>query len=436
MIFSIPQEFLKALATERGVSEAELEALFPALEGQSTTEIAQNLGITPIAVRKRLGEVYRKFDITGSGPGKLGELERILTSEYQASLKIAERRQDWGEAPDISVFYGRTEELATLEQWTVKERCRLVGILGMGGIGKTTLCAKLVKQIQDKFEYIIWRSLHNAPPLWEVLADLLKFLSSSQSTELPENVDERISQLISYLREHRCLLVLDDVETILRIGERVGRYSKGYEDYGVFFRRMGEEQHQSCLVLNSLEKPREIALLESPTRSVRSLQLAGLKPEEARKILQEKGLTGEQKWSDLIQDYRGSPLALKIVATTIQDLFGRNVAEFIKHRTIVIGDMFREILDQQFNRLSELEKKIMQCLASESKPVSLVKLRELLSTTLTTSELIEALESLGWRSLIEKTQREDKDTSEPLFALQPIVKKYVNKYHGASNSGT
>jgi len=34
----------------------------------------------------------------------------------------------------------------------VQERCRLVAVLGMGGIGKTALCVKLAKQIKDKFE--------------------------------------------------------------------------------------------------------------------------------------------------------------------------------------------------------------------------------------------------------------------------------------------
>ncbi|MFB2771933.1 hypothetical protein ACE1AT_21990 [Pelatocladus sp. BLCC-F211] len=70
-------------------------------------------------------------------------------------------RLDWGKAIDLSVFYGRSEELAILERWIVQEQCRLVALLGIGGIGKTALSVKLTEQLQGQFEYVIWRSLHS-----------------------------------------------------------------------------------------------------------------------------------------------------------------------------------------------------------------------------------------------------------------------------------
>ncbi|MEW5857138.1 MAG: NB-ARC domain-containing protein [Cyanobacteriota bacterium] len=334
---------------------------------------------------------------------------------------------DWGEAPDVSVFYGRHEELTTLEQWIVSDRCRLIALLGMPGIGKTALCVKLVEQIQDDFEYVIWRSLRHAPFLNDLLSNLIQFLSPVPKTDLPEDTDGRISRLLENLRSHRCLLILDNVKAILRSGELAGHYREGYEGYGELLKRLGEERHQSCLVLIGREKPREIALLEGNDSPVRALQLIGLKNFEAREILISKGLSGEDKWETLIQLYRGNPLALKLISTTIQELFNGSVSQFIQYPTLVIGGL-SNILEQHFERLSNSEKEVTYCLAIKREPISILKLQDNISSPLSQSELMEVLESLLRRSLIEKTRNEDEDESEVLFTLQPVVMKYITKY--------
>ena len=82
MTTPIPQNFVQTIAKQRGVTDAELETVFMALDGQSTASIATKLGISDIAVRKRLGEVYKKFQIGGNGPGKLSELRHQLLFSY------------------------------------------------------------------------------------------------------------------------------------------------------------------------------------------------------------------------------------------------------------------------------------------------------------------------------------------------------------------
>jgi hypothetical protein len=339
--------------------------------------------------------------------------------------EIANTRQDWGEAIDISIFYGRTTELAQLEQGIVKDRCRLVALLGMGGIGKTVLAVKLAEQIQPSFEYLIWRSLRNAPPVQEILADLIEFLSDGQETDLQGTLDSQVSRLLEYLRAKRCLLLLDDVETVMRGGELAGQYREGYQGYGQLIRRLAEERHQSCLVIISREKPIEIASLAGATLPVRDLRLRGLPKEDAKKILEAKGFsTFKGGWEELIELYRGNPLALKIIATTIQEIFNGDISQFLDQSTLVLGDILPNLLYQQFERLSNLEKGIIYCVAIENQPISIPELKsDLRFSGASISELVSALESLKRRSLLEEELAPA--GSAAFLTLQPVIRKYV-----------
>lgn len=329
--------------------------------------------------------------------------------------------------PDVSTFYGRAEELATLKQWVIQQRCRLVSVSGMAGIGKTALVATLAHRLQSQFEYVIWRSLHDQPTLAGLLIDVIQsvadqpFAAAANMADVP--ISRHISTLMAYLQHHRCLLILDGVQTILSNGNLAGQYSSEYEDYGTFFRRMGEESQQSCLILTTSETPKEITRLESPFHPVRSLSLKGLGP-AAKSILAEKKLLDQDAWEELIYLYRGNPLALKIVASTIQDLFGSRVNEFLQQDTLLLGD-FNYFLHKQFKRLSELEKNVMHELATVGATlgasVSLLQLRQKRQPHESWSEWLEALESLGRRSLIEI----NKTGHQTMFTLQPVILKYV-----------
>ncbi|MBW4521192.1 MAG: NACHT domain-containing protein [Scytolyngbya sp. HA4215-MV1] len=332
-------------------------------------------------------------------------------------IKAPEPMMDWGEAVDISTFHGRTEDLTTLETWILAEQCRLVGVLGTGGIGKTFLAVKLAYQIKNQFEYFIWRSLRHQPTVQSILTDLIQFLAGQNSPDIPTDTNAAITLLLSYFRQHRCLVVLDGAEMLLKPAIRGGRYLDGYEEYGELFDRIGLEVHKSCLVVTSREKPKEFTAQEGESLPVRSLELAGMDQAAAQAILKDKGLSAsEQECAELNRRYSGSPVALKIAATAIQNLFDGNIAKFLAEATIVF-DAIGRLLEKQFIRLSGSEKKVLYWLAIHQTWVSISELRQEIVSPLLQAKLLDALYALGRRSLIEK--------SSAGFTLQPALREYV-----------
>ena len=172
------------------------------------------------------------------------------------------RRVDWSEALAVPSFYGRAREVATLSQWVVQERCRVVSVLGMGGIGKSALAVSLMHQLAPHFEVVLWRSLRDAPACEVLLEDCFQALAPQPLREVPTSLERRLGLLLEYLREERVLLLLGNLEVLLEEGDGMGRMRAGYEDYARLLRQVAQTEHQSCLLLTSREKPRDLVALE------------------------------------------------------------------------------------------------------------------------------------------------------------------------------
>jgi hypothetical protein len=332
---------------------------------------------------------------------------------------------DWGEAPNVSVFYGRSTELVQLREWVLEEQCRLVALLGIGGIGKSSLAVKLGLQIQTEFEVVVWRSLQNAPPVEEILTSIQQFLlwALRKEVTLPESFDGKVLKLMECLMNHRCLLILDNVETILCSNGKVGQCCPGYEGYDRLLKCLGEAPHKSCVLVTSREKPRAIAPLVGEQTGVKCLRLGGLTPTEGQQLFQQKGqFTGtEQQWQVLVKHYGGNPLALKIVAAGTQELFNGKIASVLEYveQGISIFEDISDLLECQFKRLSVVEEEVMYWLAIHQEPVSLVELTEDTVTSAFKRLLPSAIKSLLQRSLVEK--------SGEYFFLQPVVMEHITQ---------
>jgi transcriptional regulator with XRE-family HTH domain len=177
----------------------------------------------------------------------------------------ASPRVDWVGALDVSHFAGREVEVTELSQWIVQERCRLIALLGMGGIGKSMLASLLGSRLTPHFEAVLWRSVRDAPPCEELVADCLTFFSETPPVAFPASLEQRINQLVARLQASRCLLVLDNLETLLASGDREGNYLPGYEGYGRLGLAAGEPQYDEL----------EQRLAQAPNITVPTITLEG-----------------------------------------------------------------------------------------------------------------------------------------------------------------
>ncbi|MBW4566429.1 MAG: NACHT domain-containing protein [Mojavia pulchra JT2-VF2] len=333
--------------------------------------------------------------------------------------------------PDFSSFYGRTKELASLKEIVFKQRCVL--LLGVAGIGKSTLAAKLLAEFslesEPQFDCLIWKSVSHAPLFQDFVLDLLEILQPSKlsDSDLPKYTQAMITMLIKQLQSRRCLLVLDEYDSLFKA---IGLEQR--LEYSLFFRRFIEELDQGCLLLTSRFLTGDIENMLITEKPIDCLKLEGLDTDAAINFLNTQGLHDKEKISDLVETYRANPGEMKAVINRINHFFGGDSETFFEHKTTLISSRFEAMLNEMFGQLlSDLQRQILIYLAERIALTSQsVQFTQLLSdpkfknnVSGSTLEVIRALEQLESMSLIESNK--NADTKAITFTLQPVIKKYI-----------
>ena len=171
----------------------------------------------------------------------------------------------------------------------------------------------------------------------------------------------------------------------------------------------------------SREKPGELTELEARGLPAATLTLRGLSEAACRRLLAGRQIRGtDAEWAALAHQYGGNPLALKLVAEPIVERFGGDIGAFLASNVALL-ERVRTLIEQHVTRLSPLELDLLRWLAVAHEPIAAADLVAMSMAPVARSYLLEALEGLRRRNLVER------DATWPAFSLQPMVMDYVTE---------
>jgi hypothetical protein len=349
-------------------------------------------------------------------PNNMDNQNKVVTNEEKIKQKTT--YTNLKQSPKINHFCGRTNELATLSTWIENPNTRLISILGIAGIGKSTLVRHFIDNHPLPFDAIIWKNIKLSKSLNSILTEILTELNINNQDI---NTNSLLNQCLQLFNQKRCLIILDNLEEVFTPQQYAGQYQPEYQDYKSFLQMITEIEHQSCLILISQEKCQDMISLDSELYPTHCLELSGLN-NAATEILKNQGLKNEENWLELINLYETHPKYLQYISILIKDVFQGEVSEFIQENCLMLTEDFKSLFDSIWMRLSDIEKEILLKISQNDQPISRDEIKQSLSLSL--MDIINGLQSLNRRFLLTKLE-----TDEKLFNLSSVFREYLKIYH-------
>ncbi len=306
------------------------------------------------------------LQLAEKGEGK-GEQEELVAIPL-AGTPRASPRQAWQLPPQSTPFIGREVELAQLAQLLADPNCRLLTIVGPGGVGKTRLGLEAAKGHVTVFThgaaFVPFASITDPALIPSVIAQDLHI---HLQTAAP-----RHSQLLAYLQDKELLLLLDNMEQLCADVTFLGEMLDAAPQVKILAtsRQRLNLQQEWVFDLYGLPVPDLLQLDRLEENSAATLFL------QSARQLDPRFTPGAEDRAALVricQLVDGMPLGLKLAATWVRLLSCAEIAaEIEKNLDFLVSSQqdiperhrsMRAVFDQSWGMLSSEEQDVFRCLS-------------------------------------------------------------------------
>jgi predicted ATPase/DNA-binding SARP family transcriptional activator len=232
---------------------------------------------------------------------------------------------------------GRETELAEITDRLMNDPgCRLLTLVGPGGIGKTRLAVQAALQVMEQFDDgVFFVSFESIAAPEAMAATILQTLSPT----LHEQKDPH-TQLLDYARDKNMLLVLDNLEHLLEGIALIGAVLSAAPSAKVIVtsRERLHLQWEWLYEVQGLDYPREAA------EAVESYSAVQLFLHTARRMRARFSLTEEQPHViHICQLVEGLPLGLELAASWVRVMSCWEIAQQIERNVVLLATQLQDI---------------------------------------------------------------------------------------------
>jgi transcriptional regulator with XRE-family HTH domain len=259
---------------------------------------------------------------------------------------------------------GREQEIRTIARQLIEDSCRMLTLIGPGGIGKTRLSIEVGRELEAHFSdgvyFIPLAGVGMTESIIPVLAEALGLTFSGPA--------EPIVQLSNFLRTKNILLVLDNMEHLLAGGELFGRILTQTQRVKMLI----TSREQLRLQWEWLFEVQGLPIPQETDQGLAENEAITLFVQRARQISQDFSLQ-EEDIPALVRICRmvgGLPLALELAASWVRILSCREIAQeleksidFLETRKLDVPERHRSIktvFDHSWELLTEEERLLLK----------------------------------------------------------------------------